>query len=209
MLIGIDGDAYEIDEVNGVQKLVEDTETGRQYFALVVPSSEQPADVVESAASADVHRSASMRLDQHTRGSCAMIDAPLIAEMQKLAAIIAPEITQPLYVLVKPATFDMPDVFAVAISGPSVLLWDILKADGQFRGAGPMIIFSTAEMSRETALGTFAHELAHLVDGGFTPVADIPSTPETRAVNEEEMREWHDNPAGEFVDVPAWFPCHA
>ncbi len=57
MLIGIDGDAYEIDEVNGVQKLVEDVESGRQFFAIVVPVDNPeglPAnDVTESAASAD------------------------------------------------------------------------------------------------------------------------------------------------------------
>src|SRR5262245_41980662 len=126
-----------------------------------------------------------------------MVDDSIIDECRELAAVIAPEISQPINIARRPAGFGMPsDVNAVALASSNVVLWDLLKDEGSFFGLGPTIVFNDVDLPRDILKAIFIHELSHLLP--FTPVRHVQLNEATRQESAAEIARWHANSHNRF-----------
>ena len=109
-------------------------------------------------------------------GGAAMISRELLRECEGLGQVIAPELwSAPVYLINRPATFDVSDDTVAFATGGNFDLRDALIADNRWRGPGAMIVFCH-DNPREKLWGTTCHELAHrLPVATFGP--DVPPTP--------------------------------
>lgn len=126
-----------------------------------------------------------------------MLSAAFIAEMRELTTAIAPEVSQPLYLMDHPAALPLPsDCGGYAMDFTCSQLKAVLIELGEWFGPGPQIVLCGGD-----DLGVFIHELAHVLP--FEPRRDAIDDPMFASFRRLTLTRWAAEPTIP-ADKPKW-----
>jgi hypothetical protein len=129
-------------------------------------------------------------------------------DMLSIAATVAPEVTQPPY-LVRQA--DLPglpvpvETRAYCQQQPSPATTQALRDADLWRRPAPVIIFVEPLTDRLEAYGRFLHELTHILP--FSPVVERPTTPAELSADTASVAAWAAEGNAD-MGLPRWAPHH-